>query len=96
MKCILSLVLVLVILGSVAVPVSASGLPFADVPETHWAYDAIKYLYEHGITAGISETMFGPNLVLNRAQVVTFLYSLAGNPITFYDPGFTDVDPDDY
>lgn len=40
--------------------------------------------------------MFGPNLVLNRAQVVTFLYSLAGNPITFYDPGFTDVDPDDY
>ena len=35
---------------------------------------------EHGITAGISETAFGPDQNCTRAQVVTFLWRTEGKP----------------
>ena len=35
---------------------------------------------EEGITLGMTETTFGPDLACNRSQVVTFLYRAAGDP----------------
>lgn len=92
-KRILSLLVALTMVACFTVPVSASELPFTDVTESYWAYDAIKFMYENGITDGISATEFGPERVLNRAQIVTFLHRFAGTPISFYEPGFTDIEP---
>ena len=68
-------------------------LPFADVPEGHWAYDAIRYVYENGLMAGTSATAFGPDGVLTRGQLVTILWRAAGSPQVNYLMDFSDVDP---
>lgn len=47
-------------------------LPFADVPE--WAFEAVAWCYMKGITTGIDESTFGPDVVCSRAQIVTMLY----------------------
>ena len=47
---------------------------------------------EKGITKGISDTAFGPELPCNRATVVTFLHRAFGNPdIDHNENPFTDV-----
>ena len=47
---------------------------FTDVSEGKFYYQAMLWAVENGITAGLTETTFGPNAICNRAQVVTFLY----------------------
>ena len=57
---------------------SASGLrgsdTFDDIPEGHWADEAVGWAVATGITSGTSDTEFSPNGPLNRAQMVTFLH----------------------
>ena len=54
---------------------------FSDMPEkSHWAHDAIDWAYTRGITAGVSEGVFGLKMTCTRAQVVTFLWAAAGKP----------------
>lgn len=53
---------------------------FTDVPEDAYYYDAVMWAVKNGITTGITETAFGPNIVCTRAQVVTFLWRCAGSP----------------
>ena len=47
-------------------------LPFTDAPD--WAYEAIAWCYQKGITAGTTATSFSPNAPCTRAQIVTFLW----------------------
>ena len=47
---------------------------FTDVDEGKFYYTPMLWAVENGITAGLTETTFGPNAICNRAQVVTFLY----------------------
>ena len=47
---------------------------FNDVPVGHWADRAIGWAVDKGITRGSSETMFDPDGVVSRAQIVTFLH----------------------
>ena len=47
-------------------------LPFTDAPD--WAYEAIAWCYQKGITAGTDATTFSPNAPCTRAQIVTFLW----------------------
>ena len=54
--------------------------PFLDVNETHFFYAPVLWAVENGITSGISAEAFGPFVVCNRAQVVTFLWRYAGSP----------------
>ena len=49
---------------------------FTDVDEGKFYYTPMLWAVENGITAGLTETTFGPNAICNRAQVVTFLYRL--------------------
>lgn len=53
--------------------VSASN-PFGDVKTGEWYYNAIMWAVKHGITNGTSATTFTPDMKVDRAQVVTFLY----------------------
>ena len=66
---------------------------FTDMPaEGNWAHNPIDWAYFNGITTGKTATTFGPKATCNRAQVVTFLWSMAGKPEpeTTENP-FTDV-----
>ena len=47
-------------------------LPFTDTPD--WAYEAIAWCYQKGITAGTTATTFSPDTGCTRAQIVTFLW----------------------
>ena len=66
--------------------------PFTDVTEgDDWFYDAVAYVYENGIMAGTSETIFSPSMKLNRAQAAQLFYNLEGKPTVTGDSTFTDV-----
>lgn len=95
-KRVLCLLLVLTMLVPAAISVSASSLPFTDVPKDHTYYDAIEYVYHNEIMTGISSTEFGCNLSLNRAMLVTILYRLSGCDDLIAPEGFTDVPEDTF
>lgn len=72
-------------------PAPESEIPFVDVPVTSDLYDTVKYVYENGIMAGISDTLFDPNGSLTRGMVVSILYRLEGSPEVEYTGKFADV-----
>ena len=71
-------------------------LPFNDVPESYWAYDAIQYVYGEGLMAGTSGSTFNPEGTTTRGQIVTILWRLSGSPVVNYLMDFSDVDPAAY
>ena len=54
--------------------------PFADVAEESYYYDAVMWAVQEGITSGADATHFLPDVLCQRAQVVTFLWRAAGSP----------------
>jgi hypothetical protein len=71
--------------------------PFADVTAGDYFYQAVLWAVQKGITAGTSETTFSPNDIVDRGQVVTFLWRAAGSETVIGTPNpFTDVTVDDY
>ncbi|MCQ2456909.1 MAG: S-layer homology domain-containing protein, partial [Clostridia bacterium] len=83
LKRILSLLLAAVITAVAAVTVGAAKtkLPFTDVTESKWFFDAVCEAYENGIMLGTSEKTFDPNGTMTRAQIVTLLSRLAGERV---------------
>lgn len=53
-------------------------LPFTDVSEGDWYYDAVAYVWQEGLFQGMDETTFAPNLAMTRAMFVTVLGRMAG------------------
>ena len=71
--------------------VSAASLPFTDVPEGSWYYDAVEYVYEEGLFAGTSTTTFEPQTPMTRAMLVSILWRQDGmQPFSAKNP-FVDV-----
>lgn len=58
---------------------SVGASAFADVADSAYYADAVKWATEQGITKDISSTLFGPDETCTRAQIVTFLYRLYGS-----------------
>ena len=56
---------------------------FDDVEEGSYYSEAVRWMLEHGITTGTSPTTFSPDTPLTRAEVVTFIWRLAGLPEAF-------------
>ena len=79
---------------TVTVTFEQAPLPFHDVTEGDWFYDAVRYAYETGLMDGVEDSLFAPNSETTRAQLVTILYRLAGEPEPGGDSGFTDVEAD--
>ena len=54
---------------------------FTDVPDDTYYCDAVYWAVENGITLGTNaeDTMFSPDAVGSRAQIVTFLYRCLNN-----------------
>ena len=51
-------------------------LPFVDVPRDAWYAEGVRWCYEHGLTAGVDPTHFGPDMPCTRAQMAVFLMKL--------------------
>lgn len=58
----------------------AAGTGFVDVENDKYYYRPVYWALDKNITTGISETNFGPNDYCTRAQTVTFLWRMAGEP----------------
>lgn len=63
---------------------------FTDI-SGHWAYSAIKYVYEAGLMNGTGSTAFTPNGITTRAELVTVLWRMAGSPTGNATSNFTDL-----
>ena len=64
---------------------------FVDVSEDQWFHEAVDYAVERGYMNGMDATHFGPGLTMNRAQFVTVLYRMLGEPRVTNTGVFTDV-----
>ena len=69
-------------------------LPFTDVEEEDWFCEAVEFVYRSDLMAGISGTLFAPNMSTTRAMIVTILYRLEGEPAVAGVSSFTDVPED--
>ena len=69
-------------------------LPYTDVAEDDWHYEAVKYAFEKGIMTGINDTTFAPDDNLARAQFAVILHRMNGTPAVEYTDRFHDVAED--
>lgn len=71
------------------------GIRFTDLPDTHWAYEHIAYLFCRSVVSGYADGTFRVNSNSTRAQFAKMI-TLAMNWAPFYpeQPTFTDVSPD--
>ncbi len=102
MKKLISICLVLATVLCLVLPASAAGtdepkLPFVDVSENAYYYNAVRWAVKEKVTSGTDKTHFSPNAFCTRAQVVTFLWRSFGSPKpkTTFNP-FDDVKKSDY
>lgn len=76
----------------VVLPVKTVELPFTDVQETDWFYNAVSCAYVNGLFNGTSNTTFSPNDTMTRAMLATVLYRMADEPAGVGENApFTDV-----
>lgn len=69
-------------------------MPFTDVKEGRYYYNAVLWAAENGITKGTTETTFSPNASCTRAQIVTLVHRSGLAVDKNAEPGenpFTDV-----
>lgn len=91
-----SLMLLISVLISAVLTVNINAsLPFIDVKEDAWYYDAVKYCRDNGIFLGTSDTTFAPALRMTREMFVTALARTVNTDISKYtDRYFLDGEPD--
>lgn len=71
-------------------------LSFADVSETDWFCEDVRWAVENGIFQGVGNGLFAPEQALTRGQLVTVLYRMAGSPEPKAEANFRDVAADSY
>lgn len=72
-------------------------LRFTDVSSSAYYYNAVAWAVDSGITSGTSANTFSPDNACSRAQVITFLWRMAGSPVvTNTVSAFDDVPTDSY
>ena len=93
----LAVMLMVVMLFSIAAPfASACHDPshdedvFSDA-QGHWAYWQIGWAMQHGIATGFADRTFRPNASVTRAEFVTFLHRVAGQPAASAEAEFPDM-----
>jgi phosphoserine phosphatase len=65
--------------------------PFRDVADGLWYSDAVQYVNEKGLMDGTSTGIFNPDRPFTRAQLVTVLWRVAGEPVVNYALSYSDV-----
>jgi len=69
---------------------------FTDLDGYDWAKDKIELLYKMGIIDGIGEGVFAPGSNLTREQFAKLLFEALEFEIINENPGFSDVESDDW
>lgn len=64
---------------------------YTDIPEGEWYYDAVDFVTRYGFMNGMDAGAFNADVNVNRAQFVTILYRIAGEPTVAIDNPFVDV-----
>lgn len=57
-----------------------TGLPFTDVKESDWFYQAVRFAVESGMMNGTGGSSFQPGINLSRSMIATILWRLEGSP----------------
>ncbi len=65
--------------------------PFTDVPADAYYHTAVLWAVEQGITNGVGDGKFAPDLQCTRAQIATLLYRLTAAPTPKAVNPFSDV-----
>lgn len=66
---------------------------FYDVSSKAFYADAVNWAADQGITTGTGNGRFSPNKGCTRGQIITFLWHLAGSPVSSTETKFVDVNP---
>lgn len=93
-KIILAAAAAMFIIFSMTMVFAEDSLPYTDVSKDKWYYDNVKYVSEKNLMTGVSSSKFKPDVTVSRAQIVTALYRLEGEPAVQADSIFSDVDKD--
>ena len=66
---------------------------FRDVKSKHWAYAAVMWAVENGITGGTDAagTYFSPQRTCSRSEILQFLYAAMGKPEYSIENPYSDV-----
>ena len=91
------MVLAVAMVVSMVLPVyAASDLPYSDVSEDDWYYEAVCLLYEEGLIKGTDEEdgsdSFYPDSAAAKEWVTVLLYRIAGSPSVSGMTSFSDVE----
>ena len=76
---------------TVTLPHNCPSAHFVDVNDGDWWHEAVDYVVSKGYMNGMDATHYGPALTMNRAQFVTVLYRMEGQPDVNNTGVFTDV-----
>ena len=91
-KLIVSVLIVLLLLTVIITPALATSNPaFADVSTSEWFHPYVRWANAHGIMQGTGGGNFSPNTAMTRAQLVTVLWRIDGEPTPTYNANFSDV-----
>ncbi len=71
-------------------------LPFVDVQETDWFYNAIDYVFRNELMNGTSADTFTPEGTTSRGMIVTVLWRMENQPQADYGMQFDDTSGDAY
>ncbi len=88
MKKLLSLILCAALALALCIPAAAA---FSDVAPNAWYAKAVEYCEANGLMDGLPGGIFNPGGNVNRAQLVTALWRLAGKPAAAGTLRFSDV-----
>lgn len=67
---------------------------FRDVTPQNWYYSAVSFVMNKGLMSGLADGNFGVGKTINRAQLLTTLYRMAGSPAVGATSVYTDVPAD--
>lgn len=88
----LSIIAAIMLIAVCYTSVFAYDLPFTDVKEGSWYYEAVAYCYEKGYMTGMDATTFSTKTNLTRAQLATTLSAIENIDASAYTTQiFTDV-----
>ena len=77
--------------NKVAEPADCPSRAFSDLDTSKWYHRFVDYAIANGLLGGTGGDTFSPNGTLTRAQVITVLWRLEGEPQTTNAISFTDV-----
>ena len=70
--------------------------PYTDLNKSEWYHNGVHYCVEKGVMQGVAADRFAPEGVMTRAQFITVLWRMEGEPLVEVAEGFNDVYENDW